>query len=87
MELRSPVIGRRARRSVGNTAGLHHRAGGVADDHRRDRVSLVGGRRRGVARRVGRRDAGMHRQVRIRHQVAARNVDAEREAAGTEVPV
>ena len=25
--------GRRARRSVGNTAGLHHRAGGVAADH------------------------------------------------------
>ena len=45
-----PGIGRRARRSVGNTAGLHHRAGGVADDHRRDRVSLDVARRRAVAR-------------------------------------
>ena len=75
-----PGIGRRARRSVGNTAGLHHRAGGVADDHRRDRVSLDVARRRGVARRVGRRDAGIHRQVRIRQQPAARNVDAEHAA-------
>ena len=41
--------------------------------HRVDRVSLVVGRRGGVARRVGRGDAGIHRQVRIRHQPAARH--------------
>ena len=43
--------------------------------HRVDRVSLVGGRRGGVARRVGRGDAGMH--VGVGRKIAARNVDAE----------
>ena len=33
MELRLPVVGRRARGSVVDPAGLHHRPGGVADDH------------------------------------------------------
>ena len=46
--------------------------------HRVDRVSLVVGRRGGVARRVGRRDAGMH--VGVGRKIAARNVDAERQA-------
>ena len=70
--------GRGARRAVVDPAGLHHRPGGVADDHGGDRVSLVVGRRRGVARRVSRRDAGMH--VGVGRKIAARDVDAERQA-------
>ena len=57
---------------------------GVEDDarhrrHRVDRVSLVVGRRAGVARRVGRVHAGMH--VGVGRKIAARNVDAERQAS------